>query len=630
MNEIKFFKVKMSLFNLNKKHLLSYFFIGETTRFTMLFSLCLFFFLYSIFFSPPLYAAIETTHNLDWFTMFMWLTGGLALFLFGMEQLIKALLVIAGTQMRNILARLTTNRVMGAITGAGVTAVIQSSSVTTVLTVGFVSAGLMSVTQAAGVIMGANLGTTVTAQIVAFKVTNYALLAVALGFVLQFVSQKHKTIAFGQLIMGLGLLFFGMNVMSEGMAPLRDYQPFLTLMMEMQNPFLGILVAFIFTALVQSSSATISIIIVMASNGFLTLPAGIALLMGANLGTTVTALLSTLGKSREALRAALIHTLFSVLGILVWLPFIPFLADLTVFISANEVVQTGLGLDRNLLAEQTPREIANANTIFNLICLILFLPFIPVFVWVVNKIVPVLEEERSGATFKAEFLDETFISTPSLALQAVTLEIEHYQKVFNLFYKRTVALIVDPNTKKLARESLNIEKFRAYHAEILSYLGRSSQMELSVKEQDQHLKLMTVLHNLESMLDVIQSHIFNVLHQMIQNEISPSETILTLVEKLTNEVGRAVDNALISICKEDFEAALSVIAINPTIELLIQESLSHQFKRFQTTEKRLKTFRYEMQLMEGFKQIYSLAKRIAYLQQESSEKAEVPKKPKAD
>ncbi len=594
----------------------------------ILFGICLSFFLISIFSPPLVYAQINTKETLDWFTMFMWLSGGLALFLFGMEQMIKGLLVIAGDQMKNILARLTQNRVMGAVTGAAVTAVIQSSSVTTVLTVGFVSAGLMSVTQAAGVIMGANLGTTITAQIVAFKVTNYALLAVALGFVLQFLSQKHKNIAIGQLIMGLGLLFFGMNVMSEGMAPLRDYQPFLDLMMEMQNPFLGILVAFIFTALVQSSSATIGIIIVMASNGFLTLPAGIALLMGANLGTTVTALLSAIGKSREALRTALVHSLFSILGILIWLPFIPILVDLATFISANEIIHNSL--DRVVLAEQTPREIANANTIFNLVSLIIFLPLIPVFIWVVNKLVPVLEEEKTTTTFKAEFLDETFIATPSMALQAVMLEIEHYQKVYGLFYKRTIALIVEPNTKKLSREILNIEKFRVYQAEILTYLGRSSQVELSVSEQNQHLKLITVLHNLESMLDIVQSNIFNVLHQMIHNDIKPSETMLNLVGKLTNEVGHAIENALTSVCKSDYEAAMSVIAMNPTIELLIQDALSHQFKRFQTTEKRLKTFRYEMQLVEGFKQMYSLAQRIAYLQEEPVEKSEVPKSPKVD
>jgi len=579
-------------------------------------------------FTTSVYAVQEAAPNMDWFTMFMWLIGGLALFLFGMEQMIKGLLTITGAQMKNLLARLTSNRVMGAITGAGVTAVIQSSSVTTVLTVGFVSAGLITVTQAAGVIMGANLGTTVTAQIVAFKVTNFALLIVALGFIIQFVSEKHKTIAIGQFLMGLGLIFFGMNIMSEGMAPLRDYQPFLDLMIDMQAPLFGILVGLVFTALVQSSSATLGIIIVLASNGFITLPTGIALAMGAHIGTTVTALLATIGKSREALRAALIHVQFNFFSALLWLPFIPELAHLAMFVSNHEVLQNGSTMV--LLAENTPREIANANTLMTLMSLIVFLPLIPFFLWVVYRLVPVLDEEKNSGDFKAEFLDETFISTPSLALEAVTLEIEQYQKVFSLFYKRTVSLIAEPNINKLSRENLNIKKLRAYQHDILTYLGRSSQMELSVEEQLTHIKLITALHNLESMLDTIETNIFNVLHQMISNDIKPSETMLNLVGQLTNAVGNAVENSLKSVYKQDQEAAMSVIAVKSKIAFLIQEALNHQFKRFQVTEKRLETFRYEMQLIEGFKQMYSLAKRIAYLQQDKTEKSEVPKKDKAD
>ena len=582
----------------------------------------------ALLFSSFAIAESDVTQGLDWFTMVMWLSGGLALFLFGMEQMIKGLLVVTGDQMKNVLSKLTSNRLMGALTGAGVTAVIQSSSVTTVLTVGFVSAGLMSVTQSAGVVMGANLGTTITAQIVAFKVTNFALLIVALGFVIQFVSKLHKTIAIGQLLMGLGLIFFGMNVMSEGMAPLRDYEPFLEVMREMQNPLFGILVAFLFTALVQSSSATIGIIIVMASNGFLTLPAGIALAMGANMGTTVTAMLATIGKSRAALRTALIHLQFNILGVLIWLPFIPYLADMAVFISAHDTIQNGQNMA--VLAAQTPREIANANTIFNLVSMLIFLPMIPLFIWVVNRVVPILDDEKSSTVYKAEFLDETFISTPSLALQAVSLEIEHYQKLQSLFYKRMVALITEPNIAKLSREDLNIEKFRAYQRDILSYLGRSSQMELSVEEQEMHLKLMTVMHNLESMLDAMETNIFNVLHQMIQKKIKPSETMLNLVGQLTNAVGTAIEKSLTSVYKSDANVAMAVISIEPTIEHLIQEALNHQFKRFQATEKRLEIFRYEMQLIEGFKQMYSLSKRIAKLQPEPVKKLEVPKVDKAD
>ena len=194
---------------------------------------------------------------MDWWQMGIKLFGGLALFLFGMEQMADSLKAVAGEKMKTILAKLTTNRFTGAITGALVTAVIQSSSVTTVLVVGFISAGLMSMAQSIGVIMGANIGTTITAQIVAFKVTKYALLMIAMGFSMLFFSKQNKIKHYGGMIMGLGLVFFGMSVMSDAMHPLRSYQPFLDLMVEMSNPLLAILIAAGFTALVQSSSAKI-------------------------------------------------------------------------------------------------------------------------------------------------------------------------------------------------------------------------------------------------------------------------------------------------------------------------------------------------------------------------------------
>ncbi|BCN92260.1 Na/Pi cotransporter [Thiomicrorhabdus immobilis] len=556
-------------------------------------------------------AASAPVQNLDWFTMVMWLTGGLALFLYGMEQLIKGLMVVAGDQMKTLLAKLTTNRVMGAITGAGVTAVIQSSSVTSVLTVGFVSAGLMSLSQAAGVIMGANLGTTVTAQVIAFKVTNFALLMVSVGFAIQFFSKYNRKIALGRVIMGLGLIFFGMNVMSDGMAPLRDYQPFLELMTQMQNPLLGILVGLFFTALVQSSSATIGIIIVMASNGFLTLPAGIALAMGANIGTTVTALLSTIGKSREAKRTGFIHLQFNIFGVLVFLPFIPELAQFATYISSHDLVQNHR--DMAYLAANTPREIANANTIFNLICLLIFLPFIPAFLWLAHRFVPIIDEEKSSSDFNPEFLDHTFLATPFMAMNAVQLELGRYQKKHALFYKRVVNLIQQPNIDKLAKEDLNIQHFRSYQRKILAYLGGLGQTELTFAEQNKYIELMNVVNNLESMLEALEFNIFSVLHMMVQGDHKPSETMVQLVGQLSNEVGKSIDNAILSVANEDDELAMSVIAIKPTIDALIQDALKHQVKRFQATDERLTIFRYEMQLIDGFKQLHTLAKRISRL-----------------
>ncbi|NNG12325.1 MAG: Na/Pi cotransporter family protein, partial [Halobacteria archaeon] len=233
----------------------------------------------------PVFAASGTGAEIDWFNMGMALFGGLALFLFGMEQMADSLKAAAGERMKVILAKLTTNRFMGAATGAFVTAVIQSSSVTTVLVVGFITAGLMSMAQSIGIIMGANVGTTITAQIIAFKVTKFALVMVAIGFSMLFFSKQEKIKQYGGMLMGLGLVFFGMSVMSDAMKPLRSFQPFLDLMTSMENPLIGILVAAAFTGLIQSSSATTGIVIVMATQGFITLEAGIALAFGANIGT---------------------------------------------------------------------------------------------------------------------------------------------------------------------------------------------------------------------------------------------------------------------------------------------------------------------------------------------------------
>jgi len=241
------------------------------------------------FFLGTVQGAEEVNGSFSWGDMTMGLFGGLALFLFGMEQMSDALKSALGEQMKDLLARLTRNRFTGAMTGAFVTAVVQSSSVTTVLVVGFVSAGMMTMGQSVGIIMGANIGTTVTAQIVAFKVEEAALWMVAIGFLMLFIGKRENIKHYGSMIMGLGLIFYGMGLMGSAMTPLRSYEPFLNLMSQMDQPLLAILVGALFTALVQSSSATTAIVITMAGQGLISLEAGIALAFGANIGTCITA-----------------------------------------------------------------------------------------------------------------------------------------------------------------------------------------------------------------------------------------------------------------------------------------------------------------------------------------------------
>ena len=366
-------------------------------------------------------AAEEESGEIAWMTMGMTLLGGLAIFLFGMEQMAEAMKKVAGDRMKQILATLTNSRIMGLITGAFVTAVIQSSSVTTVMLVGFVTAGLMSLSQAIGVILGADIGTTVTAQIVAFKVTKYALLLVAIGFALIFMGKKDHVRQYGHLIMGLGLIFFGMGIMSDGMRPLRTYEPFIELMQNVSNPAIGIAIATVFTALIQSSSATMGVVIALALQGLVSLEGGIALALGANIGTCATAALASIGKPREAVRVAVAHVTFKIVGVLLIIWFIPTFADFVRYISP--VADPGItGMDK--LAAETPRQIANAHTVFNVGIAFLFLPFSALFArfceWVVPD-KPMLEK----LIIAPKYLDEELLETPSLALERTRLEIGH-------------------------------------------------------------------------------------------------------------------------------------------------------------------------------------------------------------
>ena len=324
--------------------------------------------------------AAQASSSIDWFDLFMGLAGGLALFLLGMGQITVSLKAVAGDRLRTVLARLSSNRFMGALTGAVTTAVILSSSVSTVLVVGFVSASLLSVTQAASVIIGANLGTTVTAQVIALDVTDYALGLLASGALVSAIAGRRQVLGeIGATVAGLGFVFLGLDLMSDAMRPLGTYQPFLDLVADSSSPFAGLLLGALFTGLIQSSSATTGIVIVMGSSGLLDLETGIAVILGANIGTSITAVLAALGKPRDAWRAALIHVLVNTIGALVWVLFIGTLADVASWLA---------GEDSNGVA--TPQQFANAHTFFNVINTAVFLALLTPLVALTDKLVPCL------------------------------------------------------------------------------------------------------------------------------------------------------------------------------------------------------------------------------------------------
>jgi phosphate:Na+ symporter len=555
----------------------------------------------------PVFAASGMDADIDWMNMTMKLLGGLALFLFGMEQMADALKAVAGERMKIILAKLTTNRFMGAATGAFVTAIIQSSSVTTVLVVGFITAGLMSMAQSIGVIMGANIGTTITAQIVAFKVTKFALLMIAVGFGMLFTSKQEKIKQYGGMLMGLGLVFFGMSVMSDAMSPLRSYQPFLDLMTRMENPIIGILVAAGFTGLVQSSSATTGIVIVMATQGFITLEAGIALAFGANIGTCVTAMLASIGKPREAVRAAVVHVLFNVFGVLLWVGFIPYLAQFVTWLSP---ASTGLtGTDK--LAAEAPRQIANAHTVFNIANTFIFIGFTSQFARLVEWLVP----DKPVAELiiaQPKYLDEELLETPSLALDRARLEIGHMGERVREMLEGIMPAITNSDRILLRNIAKVDDEVDILHGHIVTYLGRVSQKALTEDQTRILVNLMAAANDLENIGDIIETDMVHLGNEGIDAQVSISKETREVLRKLHDIVSIATELAIDAVMEDDQRAAQEVIALKADIGRLSESAAMHETRRLVAEEpNRLAAYTMEMDLIEKLKRIYYFAKRMA-------------------
>jgi len=559
---------------------------------------------------PALATLAETppdTDAIDWFTLGMGLFGGLAMFLFGMEQMSEGLKAAAGDSLKDVLSSLTKNRFLGALTGAFVTAVLHSSSVTTVLVVGFISAGFMTLTQSVGVIMGANIGTTITAQIVAFNVTQYALMMVATGFFMMFTGKAEKTRHYGSIIMGLGLIFYGMGVMGNAMHPLHSYQPFLDLMIKMENPLLGILIGAVFTGLVQSSSATTGIAIVMASSGLITLPAGIALAFGSNIGTCVTAILASLGKPVEAVRAAMVHVIFNIAGVVLWFLFIPQLADFIVAISPSSPELSG----KAQMAADVPRQIANAHTTFNVANTLLFIGFTPLFARLVKRLVPDRPIEDK-IIIEPRYLDADVVDVPTMALEQVRFELGHVGEIINEMYSMLRSGIQQKNKQKLDEVQKLDNKVDILSDAILEYLRDIRQQSLTDKQSDRFQALMSATMNIGNLADIINDELVDIGKSFIDLKIKSSEATSLLVLDLADKVGFAVDQIIQAVREDDETAAEEVITLRGEVHKIADDFLVRQSERLGIKDaEHLNLVRLEMELLNKLRNIYTLTKRIA-------------------
>ena len=562
----------------------------------------------------PLRAA-NADGTIQWGMLIISLFGGLALFLFGMKQMSEGMKKTAGDKMRSILSALTDNRLIGMTVGAFVTMVIQSSSATTVMLVSFVQAQLMTFVQSLGVILGADIGTTITAQLIAFKLTDYALLMIAIGFFLTMFSNKDSTKYIGEAILGFGLLFFGMKLMSDAMKPLRTFLPFINMLRGLENPMLALIVGTIFTALIQSSSAFTGIIIVLAQQGLLTLDAGIPLVMGANIGTCITAGLASIGTSREAKRVALAHVLFKVGGVALFILWIPVFADIIRWISP---VSSGTGLEK--LAAETPRQIANAHTIFNVSLAFIFLPFTTFFANTIIKIYPEKKEEK-GVQPITWHLDDGAISTPALAIDLARSEILRMTKILG----RMLDAIIQPFTtneplKDEVYPQLSLvegvemreEKLDYLDEKIIRYLRKIGQQELSDNQIQEVYGMMSIVNDIENIGDTIEKNMIPLIAKKsaLNMDFSPEgkEELTIYHTKVSKQVNR-LKKALSNLDTNKAEKIINKEGKYSALETKYR--ISHLERLHEDRKESIETHEIHMELMDLLKQINVYSGEIA-------------------
>ena len=541
---------------------------------------------------------MDTTNTIEVGVIIIGLLGGLAIFLYGMEQMTAALKIVAGNRMRDYLSSWTSNKFKGVGVGAFVTAVIQSSSVTTVMVVGFVAASMMTLEQSIGVIMGANIGTTITAHLIAFDVAQFSLVLVAVGFGLLFFSKNEKVRQTGNTIMGLGMIFFGMELMSLAMEPLTGYEPVVTAMRRLDSVLPAIIFGAAFTALVQSSSATTGLVIVLANDGLISLETGIALTLGANIGTSVTAVVGSIGQSREAQQAAAVHVLFNTVGALLWIPLIGPLAEICRQIAPNDI----------------GRQIAWATTIFNVGNTFVFIWFTKPLAKLVRRLIPV-RPKAIPEVVQPKYLDDVLLDTPALALDRVRLELDHLGGNMLRMMRQAIPAAAQGSQTDLRALADMDDDVDALHAAVVRYIGQlTEQSTLDSKLTRQAADYLSTANYIENIADVIETNMVDVGLARLEQHVRVSPGTRELINELHDQVYRAIEQSLQALVESDGDLAEQAIAAKGEINALAQATQNYVALRLTAAEpNRVATFRLESELIEYLKRIYYFAKRIAKL-----------------
>jgi len=537
------------------------------------------------------------------------LLGGLAVFLFGMFYMSDNLQQMGGGKLEGILAKCTSNRIYGVLVGTLITAIIQSSSATTVMAVGLINSGMMSFVQAIGIILGANIGTTITAQIVAFKLTDYALLFIALGFFFKVLAKQRRKKLFGNIFLGFGFLFFGIKIMTDATLPLRTYQPFIDLLIDLENPFIGVLVGAAFTAIIRSSSAATGVYIALAFQGLLTLESAIPLILGANIGTSTNAVLASLGANREAKRAALAHVLFNMSKVAVFLPLLSYYRDLVYMISPHPS-----GIDVLTTAEQiamyAPRQIANGHSLAKIIAVIVWLPFTPFLAKLCMWIFPTQENEKQ---VQPKYLDENLLKYPSMALAVTRREVLRMADYVRDLFDQ-VLVVFENRDERLLRELIEEDKkIDILYQAIRPYLSKIGQGELGEEQSRVEMEIVLVAEMLENFGDIISKSLLpstfaKIFEHDLEFSVLDKEHILDFHRRNRENLA----NAMGAFANNDLVLAGEVLDAGEEIEMYYKAlNLAHLQKYRAGVEKTIRASTLYSSILANFKQLHFLSTQIA-------------------
>jgi phosphate:Na+ symporter len=523
------------------------------------------------------------------------LFGGLALLLYGMQLIGEGLQRAAGGHLRHLLTSMTRTRLAAVGSGALVTAIIQSSSATTLMLIGFVSAGLVTFRQSLGVILGADIGTTVTVQLLAFKIQELSLLLVGIGFAMTFFARRGLAKSVGQVVLGFGFIFLGMKVMNDGLAPLADNELTRQVLVALAgNPFLALLVGAVLSAGMASSAATIGLTLSLGHQGLLPLAAAIPIVLGANIGTCATALAASLRSSSDARRVALAHIAFKVLGVALVFPFITPLTNLVAMTSADPA-----------------RQIANTHTFFNVAISALFLPFAPWAARFITTLVP--EEERGDNPYRTRYLDDRFLDQPALAIGQATREALRMGDVAQGMLRDAMVVLRTDNQELLEDVERRDDQLDYLEREIKLFIARLGRETMSPDMAQKEIALISFIGNLENIGDIIDKNLMELARKKLYQGRRFSEAGEAELIEFHSLISKNLERAIAGFAANDRSLAQEVLDLRPVVRQRERELRdSHLARLRRGLAESLETSEIHLDVLTNLKRISSHITALVY------------------